>query len=133
MTDKDFLKLAFDKAGKSYDGIGAIIVKDGKLISTGHNLTREENDPTSHAEVVAIRKACRKLGSKHIEGCALYSNAEPCFMCLTAASWAHIDKVVYGKKRGSLPKVKYHTLDFNIHDLNSRFNKPLEIVEIKNL
>src|SRR3990167_10757721 len=133
MGDKYFLKLAIEEAKKVKDEnkFGAVIVKNGKVISSKHNLTQEEKDPTAHAEIVAIRKACKALGEKHLDNCTLYSNAEPCFMCFTAAAWAHISKVVYNKPRKDFSHIDYHTMDFTIRDLNSHFDKPLEIIEIK--
>ena len=75
---------------------GAVIVKDGKIISEGYNQVIKNNDPTWHAEMHAIREACKKLDSPHLKGCVLYSSAECCPMCLAAAYWAHIDKIYYG-------------------------------------
>ena len=133
MSDKDYLKLAIKEAKKAKDKnkFGAVIVKDGKVISCEHNLTEEENDPTSHAEIVAIRKVCKVLGTKLLDGATIYSNAEPCFMCFTAVAWAHIKKVVYNKGRKEFPNTDYHTRDFDINDLNANFDKPLEIVELE--
>lgn len=75
---------------------GAVIVKDGKIISEGYNQVIKHNDPTWHAEMQAIREACKKLGTPHLEGCTLYTSAECCPMCLSAAYWAHIDHIYYG-------------------------------------
>lgn len=74
---------------------GAVIVKDGKIISEGYNQVKKQNDPTWHAEMHAIREASKKLGTPHLEGCLLYTNAECCPMCLAAAYWAHIDHIYY--------------------------------------
>lgn len=75
---------------------GAVIVKDGKIIAEGYNQVRKQNDPTWHAEMHAIREACKKLGTPHLEGCVLYTSAECCPMCLATAYWAHLDHVYYG-------------------------------------
>lgn len=75
---------------------GAVVVKDGKIIGEGYNQVIRNNDPTWHAEMEAIRAACKKLGTPHLEGCVLYTSAECCPMCLAAAYWAHIDKIYYG-------------------------------------
>lgn len=75
---------------------GAVIVKDGKIIAEGYNQVITKKDPTWHAEMQAIREACKKLDSPHLEGCTLYSSAECCPMCLATAYWAHIDHVYYG-------------------------------------
>lgn len=77
---------------------GAVVVKDGKVISQGYNQVIKHNDPTWHAEMQAIREACKKLGSPHLEGCILYTSAECCPMCLSAAYWAHIDHIFYGAR-----------------------------------
>lgn len=74
---------------------GAVIVKDGKIIAEGYNQVMKHNDPTWHAEIHAIREACKKLGTPHLEGCTLYTSAECCPMCLAAVYWAHIDHIYY--------------------------------------
>lgn len=87
-----------EKAGlveKSGGVFGAVIVKDGIIIAEGYNQVMRHNDPTWHAEMHAIREACKILGSPHIQGCTLYTSAEPCPMCLGAAYWAHIDTIYY--------------------------------------
>jgi len=78
---------------------GCIIVKDGKIIAEGCNSVTSNNDPTAHAEVVAIRNACKKLGAYQLEGCILYTSCEPCPMCLGAIYWARPDKVFYANTR----------------------------------
>lgn len=75
---------------------GAVIVKDGKIIGEGYNQVLKTKDPTWHAEMQAIREACKALGTPHLEGCTLYTSAECCPMCLATAYWAHIDKIYYG-------------------------------------
>lgn len=81
---------------KSGGVFGAVIVKDGEIISEGYNQVIRHNDPTWHAEIQAIREACKKLGSPHLQGCVLYTSAECCPMCLSAAYWAQLDKIYYG-------------------------------------
>lgn len=75
---------------------GCVIVKDGKIVGRGHNKVTSTNDPTAHAEVTAIRDACKNLGSFQLEGCEVYTSCEPCPMCLGAIYWARPDKVYYG-------------------------------------
>jgi guanine deaminase len=74
---------------------GAIVVKDGRIIATGANRVTSTNDPTAHAEIVAIREACRKLGDFQLTGCDLYTTCEPCPMCLGAIYWARPGRVFY--------------------------------------
>lgn len=78
---------------------GAVVVKDGKIIAKGVNRVTAQNDPTAHAEVNAIRKASKKLGTFNLEGCEIYTSCEPCPMCLGAIYWAHIDKIFYGNSK----------------------------------
>ncbi len=75
---------------------GAVVVKDGEIIGRGNNKVLLSNDPTAHAEVVAIRDACLKLGSFQLDGCILYTSCEPCPMCLGAIYWARPEKVYFG-------------------------------------
>ncbi len=75
---------------------GAVVVKDGKIIAEGYNQVIKHNDPTWHAEMQAIREACKKLGTPHLDGCDLYTSAECCPMCLATAYWAHIRHIYYG-------------------------------------
>src|SRR5579864_3319131 len=74
---------------------GAIVVKDGRVIATGANLVTSTNDPTAHAEMAAIREACRVLGTFQLKGCEIYTSCEPCPMCLGAIYWARPDRVYF--------------------------------------
>ena len=76
--------------------IGSVVVYDGRIIGAGHNLRERDNDPTAHAEVVAIRQAAQALGSWRLTGCTLYVTIEPCPMCAGALVMARIDRLVYG-------------------------------------
>lgn len=80
---------------KSGGVFGAVIVKDGKIVAEGYNQVIRHNDPTWHAEMHAIREACKKLGTPHLKGCVMYTSAECCPMCLSTAYWAHLDKIYY--------------------------------------
>ena len=78
---------------------GAVIVKDGAIIAEGCNEVTSGNDPTAHAEIVAIRRACRALGSFSLAGATIYSSCEPCPMCLAAIYWARVDRLVFANTR----------------------------------
>ncbi len=78
---------------------GCVIVKDGVIIGQGHNQVSSSNDPTAHAEVVAIREACKKLNSFQLEGCEVYTTCEPCPMCMGAIYWARPSKVYFAGTR----------------------------------
>ena len=75
---------------------GAVVVRDGKIIATGTNLVTSTNDPTAHAEVVAIRAACKALGDFQLTGCEVYCSCEPCPMCLAALYWSRCEAIFYG-------------------------------------
>ncbi len=75
---------------------GCVVVKDGKIVGRGNNKVTSNNDPTAHAEIIAIRDACKNLNSFQLEGCEIYTSCEPCPMCFGAIYWARPDKVFYG-------------------------------------
>lgn len=86
---------------------GAVIVRDGKVLSEGWNEVTTANDPTAHAEVTAIRKACSSLGVFSLEGATLYTSCEPCPMCLASAYWARITRIVYSNTRDEAAAVGF--------------------------
>jgi len=92
------LSLEMMRAGKG-GPFGAVVVRDGEIVGRGWNQVTSTNDPTAHAEIVAIREACRKAGAFFLEGAELYASCEPCPMCLSAAYWARISRVYYAASR----------------------------------
>jgi tRNA(Arg) A34 adenosine deaminase TadA len=78
---------------------GAVIVRDGKVLAEGWNQVTSANDPTAHAEVTAIRRACQAVGDFALEGATLYTSCEPCPMCLASAYWARVGRIVYANTR----------------------------------
>mgnify|MGYP004592840007 CR=1 FL=1 len=108
--------------------IGAVIVKDGKVIARAHNLREKTNNAISHAEILAIEKACKKLNSWRLEDCTIYVTLEPCPMCLGAMMQARIKKVYYGaldKKNGAILSIG------NMLDLKTTWNLEHEYIECK--
>jgi tRNA(adenine34) deaminase len=93
---KEALKEAKKAAEKDEVPVGAIMVKDGEIIARGYNLIRTKKDPTAHAEIVAIKKACKKLENERLNGVTLYVNIEPCPMCAGAILLARVKTLVYG-------------------------------------
>lgn len=90
------IELAVKNVASGHGGpFGAVIVRDGKVIASGVNLVTATNDPTAHAEVVAIRNACRDLEEFSLPGCTMYASCEPCPMCLAAIHWAHMERIFY--------------------------------------
>jgi tRNA(adenine34) deaminase len=100
MTDEYFMMLAIKEAKKAFaDGeipIGAIVVMNEKIIARGHNMTERLNDPTAHAEMIALTSAFNSLGSKYLLEASIYITIEPCLMCSGALYWSKIKKVIYG-------------------------------------
>lgn len=86
---------------------GAVIVRDGKVLAEGWNEVTSSNDPTAHAEVTAIRRACQAVGSFSLEGATLYTSCEPCPMCLASAYWARIARIVYSNTRDEAAAVGF--------------------------
>jgi guanine deaminase len=87
---------------------GAVIVRGDKIVARGWNQVTGTNDPTAHAEVVAIRKACKKLKTFKLEGCELYTSCEPCPMCLAAIYWAHLDRVYYANTQSDAARIDFN-------------------------
>lgn len=101
--DQQFLREAIALAEESVHSgggpFGAIVVHQGQIVGRGNNRVVPNNDPTAHAEIVAIRAVCAQLNEYHLTGCTLYVNCEPCPMCFSAASWAHIERIVFAASR----------------------------------
>lgn len=109
---KYFMRLAIQLAKQGVEigeggPFGAVVVKDGKIIGKGNNKVTGTNDPTAHAEVVAIRNACKELGHYQLDGCILYTSCEPCPMCLGAIYWARPDKFFYACTREDAAAIQF--------------------------
>ena len=101
---------------------GAVIVKDGQVIGRGSNRVTLDNDCTAHAEVTAIREACRNLHTFQLTGCDIYTSCEPCPMCLGAIYWAKIDRIYYGNNRTDARNIDFAD-DFIYDELNRQFDE----------
>jgi guanine deaminase len=106
MTDEDrqFMQRAIELArtGMENDAggpFGCVVVRDGRVIGEGNNSVTSANDPTAHAEIIAIRSACSEIGSFQLDGCSIYTSCEPCPMCLGAIYWARPERVFYACNR----------------------------------
>lgn len=86
---------------------GAVIVKNGKIIAKSANKVNSSNDPTAHAEVAAIRMACKKLKTFNLSGCTIYTSCEPCPMCLGAIYWARLDKIYYANTKQDAAEIEF--------------------------
>lgn len=102
--EKEFMKMAIDLSREGMAAckggpFGAIVVKGNEVVGKGYNSVLSDNDPTAHAEITAIRNACKTLGSFQLEGCEIYTSCEPCPMCLGAIYWARPDRVYFANTR----------------------------------
>jgi tRNA(Arg) A34 adenosine deaminase TadA len=130
--DKQFIKRAIELSEKGMDAhaggpFGAVIVKNGEIVAEGFNQVTSSNDPTAHAEMVAIRKACEKLNSFQLDDCIIYTSCEPCPMCLGAIYWARPKAVYYACTKKDAAEIGfdddfiYDELDKNIENRTIKF------------
>jgi len=133
MTERDeyFMKRAIAMAEKGVDSnaggpFGCVIVKDDKIVAEGHNKVTSTNDPTAHAEVVAIREACQKLNSFQLEDCIIYTSCEPCPMCFGAIYWARPKMVYYACTKKDAAKI-----DFDDQFIYDELEKKMEDRDIQ--
>ena len=110
---------------------GAIVVKEGKIVGKGHNRVLKNNDPTCHAEIEAIREACRNLGTYDLAGCELYASSYPCPMCLGAIIWANIKKVYYANSAEDAGAIGFR--DDYIYDFIEGKCKDKQVLELDQL
>ena len=100
MTEEYFMKMALKEAEKAYEQgevpVGAVVVVGSKIISRGYNMVEKLNDPTAHAEIIALTSAFNSLGSKYLPDATMYVTVEPCLMCAGALHWSKINKIVWG-------------------------------------
>ena len=109
--DAKFMQMAIDLSIENIDTgggpFGAVIVRDGEVIATGANRVVPNADPTAHAEVMAIRNACTKLGTFQLNDCTIYSSCEPCPMCLSALYWAGVKRICYGNTKDDAKAIDF--------------------------
>ena len=129
----EYIKMSVEQALegiKNNEGgpFGAVIVKDNKVISCCNNRVLVDNDPTAHAEVVAIREACKRLNTYDLSGCIIYSSCEPCPMCLSAIIWSNIKEIYYGSSR-----VDAEGIGFRDKDIYDFFEKHTDLINEKQI
>ena len=136
LTMNEFMDVAIDLSDdnfdKNYGGpFGACVVKDGKIIGKGINRVIKDNDPTAHAEVVAIRNACKNIKSHDLSGCELYTSCYPCPMCLSAIIWANIKKVYYGNTKEDAANIGFR--DDYIYEYINKLNNDISDKKVQNV
>jgi len=126
-----FMTYAISKATEGIEigqtPFGACIVKDGKIISCEHNQVLMKIDITAHAEIMAIREACKVLGDADLSGCTIYTTCEPCPMCFSACHWARIDKIVYGAEIKDAKKAGFNEMEVSAKYM-CNFTKKIKVV-----
>ena len=126
IKEREYLERAIELSRQGMkDGqggpFGCVIVKDGEIIGEGFNQVTSTNDPTAHAEVVAIRNACERLGTYQLNGCDVYTSCEPCPMCLGAIYWARPERVIYANTREDAAAVEFDD-DFIYQEINAKMH-----------
>ena len=125
ISKNKFMLRAIELSIKSANGIGGpfgcVVVKDNMIVAEGSNKVTFSNDPTAHAEIVAIRDACKKLNTFNLSGCDIYASCEPCPMCLSAIYWSHIANIYYANTRDDAKKI-----NFDDSMIYSEFSKKIE-------
>ena len=134
------MKEYFDKAielaelgVKNLEGgpFGAVIVKEDKIIGYGNNKVLKEKDPTAHAEIIAIRDACKRINTHDLTGCVIYTTSEPCPMCLSAIIWSNIKEIYFGTNRKEVAEIGFRD-DMIYNYLESKEKDILEIHQVEN-
>ena len=110
---------------------GACVIKDGEIIGRGSNKVISENDPTAHAEINAIREACKNIGSYDLSGCELYTSCYPCPMCLSAIIWANIKKVYYGNTKEDAAEIGFR--DEFIYEYIKNGNSNADVLALESM
>ena len=105
---REAIRISIQKMRRNHGGpFGAVVVRHGRIIGRGWNCVTSTNDPTAHAELMAIRQACRRLRTFQLEDCDMYTSCEPCPMCLSAIYWARIRRVFYANTRKDAAKFEF--------------------------
>jgi guanine deaminase len=122
--EKRFLERAIELSRQGMEKgeggpFGCVIVQGEEIVGEGYNMVTVLNDPTAHAEIVAIRAACQKLGNYQLTGCEVYTSCEPCPMCLGAIYWARPAKVIYANTREDAAVIEFED-DFIYHEINAK-------------
>ncbi len=125
--DERYMRMAIEEARRADFPFGAVIVKDGRILSRGRNLGRSQRDPTAHGEMVAIRRAILSFGGGILKGATIYTSGEPCAMCMGAILWCHMGRVVFAASLEQLASV-IDQIMITAEDLAARAKfAPLEI------
>ena len=128
---REFMEAAIKAARKGIrkgnSPFGACIVKNGKIVAAEHNVVLQKHDATAHAEITAIRKACRKLKTHELRGCAIYSTTEPCPMCFSAIHWAKIGAIIYGTRIEDVKRLGFSELTISAKQMKKQGRSTVKV------
>ncbi|MDD5340665.1 MAG: nucleoside deaminase [Candidatus ainarchaeum sp.] len=130
-AERRFMEMAIAKAlegvKKKNSPFGSCIAKDGRVVAVAHNTVLTKKDATNHAEMNAIRLACKKLKSHELRGCTVYSTTEPCPMCFSAIHWAKAGAIVFGTRTSDVKKIGFHELTISDVTLKREGRSPVRV------
>ena len=133
MDHEKYMRMAIAKAREGISNgqtpFGACIVKDNEVITCQHNRVWEETNITSHAEIVAIREACKVLDTVNLSGCTIYTTTEPCPMCFSAIHWAKIDTIYFGTRIADAQEAGFSELTISNEEMKKQGNSSVQIIE----
>ncbi|MBB1488601.1 amino acid adenylation domain-containing protein [Oceanospirillum sediminis] len=131
--DETYMRMAIEQARAAIENgqnpIAACVVKDGMIVASEYNQVSQQTDITAHAELLALRSACKQLNSLDLSGCVLYITLEPCPMCFSASQWAGIDKIVFGARRDDAIKFGLGNESVHVHTMKELTDSSIELVE----
>jgi len=132
MADEEFMRLAVEEAKKSEQSggapVGAVLVKDQRVVATGWGLVGLKKDPTAHAEAACLQAGCKNLDNLDLSGCTLYSTLESCSMCMGCAGWVGLKRIVFGAFREDVVGNDYELKDYHAVEHAKRFINKIEVV-----
>ena len=133
MTDPDYMRRAIRKAkagiAEGQTPFGACVVRDGRVLACAHNTVWAETDATAHAEINALREACRRAGTIDLAGSVVYSTCEPCPMCFSACLWARVSRVVFGARIEDAARCGFNEIPVSDRALLAQSGKRVALVE----
>ncbi len=129
--DRRLMRRAIERAREGIEEgqtpFGACVVRDGEVVACEHNVVWASTDITAHAEVHAIREACRRLGTVDLSGCEIFTTCEPCPMCFAACHWARLDRIVYGARIEDARDAGFNELTVSNREMKERGGSPVEL------
>lgn len=127
MNAEDFMRIALEEAKQGDFPFGAVLVKDSQIIAKAHNTVRENNDPSAHAEINAIRRLTAAIGHPSLEGYILYTTGEPCPMCAAACVWAGVSEIIFGASIAELIAAGVSQIDISCQEIIAKGFRKIKV------